>query len=70
MQERGLTAYGLAKSSGINRMTTLYRIAKVGDEPTRVDLPTLAAIITGLRKLTGEDVQITDILEYVTDDVP
>lgn len=67
LEERNLTAYALAKAGGINRMTTVYRIAKVGSEPSRVDLPTLAAILDGLRKLTGEDVQITDILEYVPD---
>ena len=67
LEERGLTAYALTKASGINRMSTVYRIAKRGSEPVRVDLPTLAAILDGLRKLTGEDVQITDILEYVPD---
>lgn len=67
LNERGLTAYALAKASGISRLNTIYRIAKEGSEPTRVDLPTLAAVIDGLRKLTGEDVQITDVLEYVPD---
>lgn len=65
--ERRITAYALAKASGISRMNTIYRIARPGSEPSRVDLPTLAAILDGLRKLTGEDVQITDILEYVPD---
>lgn len=69
LEARNITAYALAKASGVSRMTTIYRIAKVGSEPTRVDLPTLAAIINGLRKLTSEDVQITDILEYVPDGV-
>lgn len=65
LEARQITAYALAKASGVSRMTTIYRIAKVGEEPTRVDLPTLAAVIVGLRKLTGEDVQITDVLEFV-----
>ena len=67
LESRGLTAYGVTKASSLTRMSTVYRIAKRGDEPSRVDLPTLASILDGLRKLTGEDVQITDILEYLPD---
>lgn len=64
LKARGLTAYALAKASGIRRLSTVYRIA--GKEaPVRVDLPTLAALLDGLRQLTGEDVQLTDVLEYV-----
>jgi DNA-binding Xre family transcriptional regulator len=68
LQQRGITAYALAKASGIHRMSTVYRIAKKGEEPTRVDLPTLASLLVGLTKITGEPVQLTDILEYVPDD--
>ena len=64
LEERGFTAYALAKASGIQRMGTVYRIAGK-DAPVRVDLPTLAALLDGLRALTGEDVQLADILEYV-----
>lgn len=64
LDKHGLTAYALAKAVGQTRMNTLYRIARRGDEPTRVDLPTLAAIIVGLRQLTGEPVDLTDILEF------
>ncbi|GGI93500.1 helix-turn-helix domain-containing protein [Deinococcus wulumuqiensis] len=67
LEQRGLTAYGLAKASGIERMGTVYRIARQGHEPARVDLPTLARILDGLYSLTGEEVQLTDILEYVPD---
>lgn len=67
LEERKITAYALTKASGLNRMTTVYRLAKRGSEPTRVDLPTLAGVLAGLRKLTGEDIQITDVLEYVPD---
>ncbi|GGL79034.1 hypothetical protein GCM10010840_16130 [Deinococcus aerolatus] len=64
LKARGLTAYALAKASGIQRLSTVYRIAGK-DAPVRVDLPTLAALLDGLRRLTGEDVRLTDILEYV-----
>ncbi len=64
LEARNLTAYALSKAGGIQRMSTVYRIAS-SDAPTRVDLPTLARVLDGLRKLTGEEVQLTDILEYV-----
>lgn len=67
LEQRGITAYALAKASGIQRMSTVYRIAKKGEGPTRVDLPTLASLLVGLSKITGEPVQLADILEYVPD---
>lgn len=45
-------------------MNTVYRMAKRGHEPSRIDLPTLLNVLDGLRTLTGEDVGITDILVY------
>lgn len=67
LAERNLTTYALGKAIGTTRMNTIYRIARRQEEPTRVDFFVLAAVLDGLRKLTGEDVQITDILEYVPD---
>lgn len=67
LEGRGFSAYALAKASGVSQPNTVYRIAKAGREPKRIDLLTLTAILDGLRKLTGEDVQITDVLEYVPD---
>jgi len=67
LETRGLTAYALGKTIGSPRMNTIYRIARRGEEPTRVDFLILATVLDGLRKLTGEDVQLTDILEYVPD---
>ena len=68
LEERGLSVYALAKATGTPRMNTIYRLARRGQEPTRVDLPTLAAVIAGLRRLTGQAVAITEILEFVADD--
>ncbi|GAA5535151.1 helix-turn-helix transcriptional regulator [Deinococcus aluminii] len=70
LEERGFTAYALAKASDISRMNTIYRIARRGQEPTRVDLPTLATVLDGLRKLTGEPVDLTDVLEYLPGNPP
>lgn len=67
LQSRGISAYALAKATGTERPTTIYRLARAGHEPTRIDLPTLTSVLDGLRKLTGENVQIADILEYVPD---
>lgn len=65
LEERGLTAYAVAKASDITRLNTIYRLARRGKEPTRVDLPTLALLLDGLRKVTGEPVSIGDVLEYL-----
>ncbi len=64
LERHRLTAYALGKDIGVTRMNTVYRIARRGSEPVRVDLETLGLVISSLRKLTGEDVQLTDILEY------
>jgi hypothetical protein len=68
LKEKKLSAYALAKASSVKQPNTVYRMARPGYEPTRVDLPTITAVLDGLRKLTGEDVQITDVLEYLPDD--
>lgn len=67
LETRNISAYSLGKAIGTARMNTIYRIARKGEEPTRVEFGVLAAVLDGLRKLTGEDVQIADILEYVPD---
>lgn len=65
LEEHGLTAYAVAKASDITRLNTIYRIARRGKEPTRVDLPTLALVLDGLHKVTGRPVSLLDVLEYV-----
>lgn len=67
LETKHLTAYALGKSIGGARMNTIYRIARRGEEPTRVDFLILAVILDGLRKLTNEEVQLSDILEYIPD---
>lgn len=67
LAEHGLSAYALGKATGITRMNTIYRIARRGNEPTRVDLPTLALVLDGLTRLTGKRVSLLDVLEYIPD---
>jgi transcriptional regulator with XRE-family HTH domain len=64
LETHGLSAYALAKVAG-GRETTIYRLAREGQEPDRVDLPTLARVIGALRKLTGETVTPNDLLEVI-----
>jgi hypothetical protein len=66
LEAHKLTPYRLAKQLGsTTRMNTVYRLARRGQEPTRVDLVTLATVMEGLRKLTGEEVKLDDVLEFV-----
>lgn len=64
LETHGLSAYALAKVAG-GRETTIYRLAREGQEPDRVDLPTLARVIGALRRLTGETVTPNDLLEVI-----
>lgn len=64
LAEHEITAYALGKAMGTSYMNTVYRLARRGHEPSRIDLPTLVTVLDGLRTLTGKDVQITDILHY------
>jgi hypothetical protein len=54
-----------AKAETVSRVT-LYRLTSPdpGKRPQRIDIPTLSAIIKGLRSLTGDNVMVSDLLEY------
>lgn len=63
LEQRNLTRYQLAKAMGGNeksRLTTLYRMKA----PKRIDLDVLTAILEGLERLTGEPVDVSELLEY------
>lgn len=66
-----LTAYKVAKQmGGMTRVPTVYRMAD-GDRPiSRVDLGTLAEVLVALRQLTGETVDIGDLLEFDVNGTP
>ena len=70
LTSRGLSVYAVAKTRGVTRMNSIYRMARAGDEPQRIDLAVLADVIAELRHLTGTEVQLADILEYVPEDAP
>lgn len=68
LAENKLTAYRLATTlESHTRIPTIYRLAKEDVELSRIDFNVLATVIDGLRELTGKEVDITDVLEYVTD---
>jgi mRNA-degrading endonuclease toxin of MazEF toxin-antitoxin module len=60
LDERGLSVYALIKASGL-APNTLYAIARGASGNARLD--TLAGVLTGLRRLTGEDATLSDILD-------
>ena len=59
LNERGLSAYALIQASGL-APNTVYAIARDSSGNARLD--TLAGILTGLRRLTGAHVALSDIL--------
>jgi len=67
LNKRDISVYALAKTRGVTKMNSIYRLARKGQEPQRIDLAVLAEVITELRQLTGEEVQLADLLEYVPD---
>ncbi len=56
-----LTPYRLMKESGLAQ-GTIYRI--VNGEANGVDTATLDATIRALRELTGQQINVADLLEY------
>lgn len=57
--------YALARAMGDqSKAVTLYRLTSPTKKTSRVDLGTLAEIITALRELTGKPVNVQDLLEY------
>ena len=65
LEAHDLTAYRLATTLDTHtRAPTIYRLAKKDVELSRIDFNVLATVIDGLRELTGEEVTISDLLEY------
>ncbi len=67
LEQKGLTAYRLATVVDRKRENTIYRLAREEVSPSRVDFEVLAEILDGLRELTGENVQVTDLISYTPD---
>ena len=61
LREYDISTYRLMKESGLAQ-GTVYRLVK-GDTST-VNAETLDRVMTTLRRLTGEQLQISDLIEY------
>ena len=61
LEAHDISVYRLMKESGLAQ-GTVYRLVK-GDTST-VNAETLDRVMTTLRRLTGQQLQISDLLEY------
>lgn len=69
LQAHGVTVYRLAAHArGRIARRTLYLLAN--GESGRLDLATLAKLIQALRELTGQPVEVQDLLRYREGDSP
>lgn len=68
LSDHNLTRYRLAATvKGQLSQSAVYALTQ-SDQVQRIDLGTLAVVLSGLRELTGEKVHLQDILEEVEDD--
>jgi len=61
LDERKITRYALSKRSGL-AMGTIY--AMYDNRSKQVGLETLSSLLKALRELTGEEVDMGDVLRY------
>lgn len=61
LNEHNLTTYALVRASKL-APNTVYSLARGSTHHVRLD--TIAGVLGGLRKLTGDEVGLTDILEH------
>jgi DNA-binding Xre family transcriptional regulator len=60
LDSNSITPYRLSKESGL-AMSTIYSLSN--DQPERLDMNTLDAIMSTLERLTGKGVKFDDLLE-------
>lgn len=65
LERRGITAYRLMKESGLAQ-GTVYRL--VNGDTRSLNTDTLDRVMSALRRLTGHEVEIADLLEYEAQD--
>jgi DNA-binding Xre family transcriptional regulator len=61
LQRHAITPYRLMKESGLAQ-GTIYRL--VNGDTRSLNADTLDRVMTALRRLTSEDIAISDLLEY------
>ena len=65
LAERDITTYRLAQELERSKAPNLYKL--VSKDPEMIGLSTLTSILDGLRNITGETVNVQDLLEYQPD---
>lgn len=61
LEQNGLTTYALVRASHL-APNTVYSLARGSTKHVRLD--TIAGVLGGLRRLTGREVGLSDILEH------
>ena len=61
MDRHGVTRYALQQKTGLamNTVRAMY-----DGTPTRVDLPVIDRVIAVLSEVTGQNIQLADVLEW------
>ncbi len=54
--------------SSLLRANTIYRLARDETDPSSVIFDVLKEVLDGLRELTGENIQVTDLISYAPDE--
>ncbi len=65
LEERGINPYRVARhGKDKTEEQVIYRLARKGQSIKRLDLSSLALIVEAIRRETGVEVQLTELLEY------
>lgn len=65
IDQHGITPNALAtRTRGRLSRNAIYNLANPKEPPKRLEVATLDTLIPALREMTGEPVEITDLLEY------
>lgn len=64
LAERGISAYAFAQKAIGTHPNTLYRLAREGHAPTRLDFGTLTIVLDTLRSITDEELDVVDLIQY------
>ena len=67
LAERGISAYAFAQKAIGTHPNTLYRLAREGHAPTRLDFGTLTIVLDTLRSITDEELDVVDLIQYDPD---
>lgn len=69
LEQHDTTAYQVVKQIGeVGLMGSIYKLAEKDKRPTRANFETISKILMAMREITGEDVRLDDLLEFVPDE--